>query len=62
MWVRSGTLTISGFGGNGPYDEQMRPNPVEASASRSGVAATDRVESGRWHVANKGTNIAKNCT
>jgi hypothetical protein len=36
-------------------DEQMWPNPVEASGRRYGVAVADRVESERWQVANKRT-------
>jgi len=40
------TQTFSEWISNGPFDEQMRPNPAEASGSRSGVAIADRVESG----------------
>jgi hypothetical protein len=40
---------------NPPFVEQLSAIPAEASASRSGAAATDRVESGRWPVANKRT-------
>lgn len=40
------THTILGSCNNGPIDEQTRPHQAEASASRSGMAAIDWVESG----------------
>jgi hypothetical protein len=42
---------------NGPISESIRPNPVEASGGRCGMAEAERVESGRWQVANKGTEV-----
>jgi hypothetical protein len=36
---------------------QRSATPAETSGSRSGVAATDRVESGRWQVSNKRTIV-----
>ena len=44
--VDSGGHTIFGNRNKPPIDEQLSVTPAEASASRSGVAATDRVESG----------------
>jgi hypothetical protein len=41
----------------GPFDEQMRFNPAEASGDRCGMTEPDRVESGRWLVANKVTAL-----
>jgi hypothetical protein len=34
------------FSGKRPYNEQVVPNPIEASGSRSGAATAGRVESG----------------
>ena len=43
-----------GLSANGLYTESIPPASAEASGSRSGVATADRLESGRWHVANQG--------
>jgi hypothetical protein len=35
---------------NAPFDTRHLDTFGEASGSRSGVAATNRIESGRWHL------------
>ncbi len=41
-----------------PYDESIPPASAKASDGRCGITEPDRLESGRWHVANKGTICA----
>jgi hypothetical protein len=49
------THTILGSCNNGPIDEQRQPPAsAEVPSGRCGMAEPERVESGRWLVANKG--------